>query len=380
MEVLGALHRGPADGSVGEREGEKCRQGLRQIVTGICEFAKDRCECFEVGDRVGLGLLDHAGADAAELVERPKQPHQIVSLCIDHFERTGQVVEGTGDRTLLLVGLNREAIDFFQRGDEALLVLVELTHERVGRGQQLLDLRLIAVEGLAEFPDDRLGLFQPAAIEKQRGCAQDFFDLRVTARTIERDEITIAERSDRTGLRCREGDELFAQKAGQTNLRLGVVGELGIAIDFERDDGCPAVEHDLAYLANRDVVHTYGALRHQIENVAELHLHGIGIVADIGAPGKWQRVGRESAPTQSKGKYGSHGYCLEEGDLVCLHQFTASMARIESFTRSECGVDPGPTATRGRVTGALSRPGVPVGNLLRPDEPVGSPPGASVPR
>ena len=93
-------------------------------------------------------------------------------------------------------------------------------------------------------------------------------------------------------------DELLAEQAGLADLGEGVLRELGVVAQLERDVGVVAVELDRLHLADADVVDLDRRLRDQVEDVLELDGHGDRVVADVGAAGQRQGVDVEVAAGQ----------------------------------------------------------------------------------
>ena len=276
---------GVAHETVGEGVAEQRLRGVGKVITGCGEVLQDWRQCTEIGDRVGLRISDHACRHIAQSRKCLQQIDQLVSLIVYHAKRGRQVVEGASDRRLLIVSSDGESVDLLKGGEQRRLVVIELSNERGGGGDELLDFRLIAAECLVEFANDGVGLVEPTAVEQQRGRAEDFLDLRIATRPVERNHVAVAQSTGRTACRRRERDEFFAQQAGLPDRRLGIVGEFGVPVDPERDERSPAVEFDVGDFADRNIVDPHAALRHQVENVPELHLDRVGVAAETRATG-----------------------------------------------------------------------------------------------
>lgn len=302
LTLARGLGKGVAHESVGERIGQQCLGSEGQVVPRLGQVGQGGDEGAEVGDCVGLGVANHAGGDIAQPLQRLQELDQVVPLVVDDPERVGQVVQRAGDGCLLTVRCDREAIDLLQRREQRSLVVIELADERGGRPEELLDLGLVAAQSIVELLDDGVGLLEPTTVEQQRCRAEDFLELGVATRAVERDRVAVPELADGSHFRRCERDELLAQQAGLADRRLRVVGQDGVLVDLDRDDRGPAIELDVGDLADRDVVDPDRTLRHEVEHVTELDLDGVGLVAEVGATRQGQLVGRETAAAEREGR------------------------------------------------------------------------------
>ena len=112
---------------------------------------------------------------------------------------------------------------FSMRGDDGLLVLVQLAHEGADLGQHRAELGLAAVEGVVQLGEDGLELADAAAVEQQRERAEDLFDLGVAAGAVQADDVVVRKLAAAGLRRRRELDELLPEQAGLADLGAGVV-------------------------------------------------------------------------------------------------------------------------------------------------------------
>ena len=157
----------------------------------------------------------------------------------------------------------------------------------------LLDLGLAALQRVAQLPVDRLQLGEPAAVEDQRQGAEELLDLDVAVGALERDARVVAEAALRL-LVARRGqlDVLLAQQGGLLDHRHRVGRQVDVAVDRERDHRGPVVRQlDLVDPAHRHVGDPDAGLRHQVEDVEELHLDRVRVVAGVGAARQAEGVG-----------------------------------------------------------------------------------------
>ena len=285
-----------ADDLVDERVGQEHVERVDEVVAGCGDLGQHRVELLQRVDRGGLGRLDHADADVAEVGERLEHLDQVVALLVDRDQRRRQLLEGGVDRVALLVDRDRQVVELVDGVDDVGLVVVELRHQQPDLVEHGPGRALAALQRDVQLAGDRAQLGDPATVEQQAEGAEHLLDLGVAAAALQGDHVAAGQRfGARAALGSGERHELLAQQAGLPDRRHRVVGELGAAAQLDRDVGGEAVEPDVGHLAHADVVHLHRRLRHQVQHVAEHDVDGDGVVADVGAAGQGQLVDVEPA-------------------------------------------------------------------------------------
>ncbi len=235
-----------------------------------------------------------------------------------------------------MLGLDRrgQSIEsLHRRNDVAPPLLVQTADQLIELRQEVANRIFTPTESGVEFLRDVLNLSETAAVQYHRQRRQRLFRRRVSARPLDRNQVTGFESA--LGLlpyRRRQLDVLRAEQAGLTDFCRRVGRQLNLGIQRHRHQSVPALNLDVRNASHCHVIHPDGRILRQRSHVRHLDLNLVCAFAPP-ALSAWHRHRVETVPFTTAGAE-SHcrGQHRNRGLASYPHQFPPPM--LKSSARS----------------------------------------------
>ena len=341
--------------------GQQQVQRVGEVRAGRGELAEDRLQQPEVLHGVLPRLVDHPGADVPEPGQTVQHRHEQVALRGDDVQTRPDAVERGLDRLRAPGEGLGQRVHAVQRAVDLLALLVQTADQDVEGVEGVADGVLPALERDADLAADGLQLGEPAAVEHQGQRAEQLLHLDVAVGPVQRDEGPVRQLA--LGVlvaRGRQLDVLLPQQGGLLDHRDRVGGEVDVAVDLHGDQRRPVVgQLDLLDPADRDVGDPDPGLRDEVQDVEELDLHGVGVLAQVGTARQGQRVRpAETAAGQQEDSGRQRGTAAQPGPHEALPVSTGR-PRMPPFAGGPVGA-PGVAPVPNSCWSSSSRSGVPL--------------------
>ena len=320
------------DSVLWERERQEDSENLSESVTGIRQGLQSRRKSPNVGREIVAALLDDTARHLAETTEGGQRVGYVLTLSDKNLECRRNTFERFVQGVVLCLDGRGQSIESFHRRNDVASLLVQTSDQLIELRQEVSNGIFTPTESGVEFLRDVLNLSETAAVQYHRQRRQRLFRRRVSARPLDRNQVTGFESA--LGLlpyRRRQLDVLRAEQAGLTDFCRRVGRQLNLGIQRHRHQSVPTLNLDVRNASHCHVIHPDGRILRQRSHVRHLDLNLVCAFAP--ALSAWHRHRVETVPFTTAGAEchcrGQHG---NRGLASYPHQFPPPM--LKSSARS----------------------------------------------